>query len=92
MRNRVTKFFTAREKSRRHRKSINNMEIDSSLCEDPSIIGDHVYNSYKKIFNQKDPYKVGDVQRFLGDEGIKQMGKINPAMKEMIETDFSFLK
>ena len=44
----------------------------------------------KNIFNPKDPYKIGDVQQFLGEEGIRQLGKINPAMKAMIETDFSF--
>ena len=42
----VTKFFIAREKNRKQRKSINCMEINGSICENPTLIGEHVYNSY----------------------------------------------
>ena len=68
------------------------MEIGGIECEDPTIIGNHVYDSHHKIFKQKNPYKLGDVHIFLGEEGIKQMGKIKPEMSEMVYSNFSFIE
>ena len=71
------------------------MDINDVTCDNPTVIGEHIFNFYNKIFNQPifnqpDPYREGDLEQFLGEEGIRQMGKISPAMQPMLESDFSF--
>ena len=67
------------------------MDIDGIDCNNPNTIGQHVFDSYEQIFNQDDPYKPGDLQAFLGEEGLAQLGQISPEMREMVGSDFSYV-
>ena len=87
--NSATKYYLAREKNRTQREIIKTMTIDGSECNNPIDIGKHIYNSYNSIFNQNDPYKHGDIQEFLGTEGLSKLGKIKSNIAEMLESSFT---
>ena len=65
------------------------MSINSIDSSNPVEIGAHMHEIYNGIFNQNDPYKDGDLQKFLGDEGITKLGAIKHEYKEMCDASFS---
>ena len=87
--NSATKYFLAREKNRNQRKIIKSMTINNSECNNPIEIGKHVYESYNQIFNQNDPYKHGDIEEFLGTDGLAKIGKIKNEISVICESLFS---
>ena len=73
--NSATKFLLACNKNK-SRKNINSMLIDDTVCEDPIAIGEHVFDTYNKTFNQVDPYNErGRLRRILRRRRNKVDGK-----------------
>ena len=68
------------------------MTIDNEICNDPLEIGKHIFTSYNSIFNQKDPYNTGDLQNFLGPEGLNKLGKIDNKLAVMLDSPFSLVE
>ena len=43
--------------------------------------------TYNKICNKEDNYKNGDKEKFLGENGLSRLGKIDQDLKEKMEAD-----
>ena len=71
---------------------VNTMNINDIDCHDPIEIGNHVFNHYNYTFNQDDPYNVGDLQKFLGNEGLMKIGKIDSKISDIIESPFTLVE
>ena len=64
-------------------------DTEGRMLDKPSDIRKELHKTYKKIFNQKDNYVQGDIEKFLGERGIKRLGSLDPQLKEKMEEEIN---
>ena len=89
----MTKYFLTQNKIKKSKLRIKVFQLDcGKLVDDPQDIACGLNAAYKNIFNAKDPYNDGMLDKFLGPQGLEKLGQISQKDKTLCETDFSLIE
>ena len=58
----------------RHKQLVDTLTIDGTPDNDSINIGGHILEIYNTLFNHNDPYMVGNLHYFPGNDNIQILG------------------
>ncbi len=86
----VSRFFLKQNQICHNHSIIKSMLINNTETFDQGLIAEHLNYTYKNIFNQVDPYIEGNLETFLGEEGLSLYGKISEEDKLICDSPYTF--